>query len=285
MGLKSCCATGSLHSGQPTGRIDKVHGLDCYIADAPNGPPKGIVVIIPDAFGWTFPNNRVLADCYAKEGNFTVYLPEFMNGVILPPDLLDSMKAIQQPGLSLSKIPHIFYAMRTFLPFMFWCRPAACGPRIWSFLSSLKTNEASNLSIGTAGFCWGGKFVTQLCWDGAENRLKDGAQVTKCGFVAHPSFLTYPDDINKVELPYAVAAAENDQQMSPEQAKQTQATLKEKTEKGKAKGVEHEFVFYPGAHHGFAVRADEDDKEEAERGKQAEAQAVRWFQRWLASPA
>jgi dienelactone hydrolase len=79
MGLKPCCATGSLHAGQPTGRIDKLHGLDCYIASAPNRPAKGVVVIIPDAFGWTFPNNRVLADCYAKEGNFDVYLPEFMS--------------------------------------------------------------------------------------------------------------------------------------------------------------------------------------------------------------
>lgn len=61
-GLKQCCATGSLHTGTPTGRIDKVHGLDCYIADAPSGSPKGIVVIIPDAFGWTLPNNRILAD-------------------------------------------------------------------------------------------------------------------------------------------------------------------------------------------------------------------------------
>ncbi len=81
MSFKACCATGSLHTGQPTGRIDKLHGLDCYITEAPNpSTSKGIIVIIPDAFGWTFPNNRVLADCYAKEGNFTVYLPEFMDG-------------------------------------------------------------------------------------------------------------------------------------------------------------------------------------------------------------
>lgn len=80
--MGQCCASGSLHTGTPTGRVDKVHGLDCYIADAPNGTPKGIVVIIPDAFGWKLPNNRILADCYAKEGNFRVYLPEFMNGII-----------------------------------------------------------------------------------------------------------------------------------------------------------------------------------------------------------
>lgn len=78
MSLKQCCATGSLHTGTPTGRIEKVHGLDCYVADAP-GTPKGIIVIIPDAFGWTLPNNRILADDYAANG-FKVYLPELMEG-------------------------------------------------------------------------------------------------------------------------------------------------------------------------------------------------------------
>lgn len=80
MALKQCCATGSLHTGTPTGRIDKLHGLDCYIADASSGQPKGIVVIIPDAFGWKLPNNRILADQYAKRTNAQVLLPEFMNG-------------------------------------------------------------------------------------------------------------------------------------------------------------------------------------------------------------
>lgn len=80
MTLKPCCATGSLHAGEPKGRVEKVRGLDCYIADAPAANLKGVIVIIPDAFGWTFPNNRVLADDYAKNG-FTVYLPEFMDGM------------------------------------------------------------------------------------------------------------------------------------------------------------------------------------------------------------
>lgn len=79
MSLKSCCATGSLHTGIPSGRIAKLHGLDCYIADAPAGNTKGVIVIIADALGWELPNNRILADDYAKQG-FQVYLPEFMVG-------------------------------------------------------------------------------------------------------------------------------------------------------------------------------------------------------------
>ena len=78
MVLKRCCATGSLHTGTPQGHIGKVHGLDCYVADAPSGSPKGIVVIIPDAFGWELPNNKILADEYAKNGDFQVVRSRFL---------------------------------------------------------------------------------------------------------------------------------------------------------------------------------------------------------------
>jgi dienelactone hydrolase len=64
----------------PLGREDKIHGLDTYIAEPKSSPAKGIVVIIPDAFGWQFVNNRILADHYASRGNFKVYLPDFMHG-------------------------------------------------------------------------------------------------------------------------------------------------------------------------------------------------------------
>jgi dienelactone hydrolase len=73
---------------QPSGRETKLHGLDCYIASPPNGgKAKGSVVIVPDAFGWVFTNNRLLADEYARQGGFNVYLPDFMDGKHAPYDL------------------------------------------------------------------------------------------------------------------------------------------------------------------------------------------------------
>lgn len=81
-GIKLCCASGSLHAGTPQGRIETLFKLPTYIAEPEGGvdAAKGIVVIIPDIFGWEFPNNRVLADEYAKNGGFLVLLPDFMNG-------------------------------------------------------------------------------------------------------------------------------------------------------------------------------------------------------------
>jgi len=75
------CFSGKQHDGAPAGKEDKIHGLDVYVAEPASGlVPKGIVIIVPDAFGWAFVNNRLLADTYATKGQFLVYLPDFMNG-------------------------------------------------------------------------------------------------------------------------------------------------------------------------------------------------------------
>lgn len=77
----ACCVSGEIHQGTPTGQETKVHGLDCYVVEPPVGiEKKGVVVILPDVFGWRLSNTRILADNYAKKGGFLVLLPEFMNG-------------------------------------------------------------------------------------------------------------------------------------------------------------------------------------------------------------
>lgn len=75
------CFSGTEHLGKPTGTIETIHGFETYIAKPADViTPKGLIVYLPDAFGWDFTNNRILADHYAKRGNFLVYLPDFMGG-------------------------------------------------------------------------------------------------------------------------------------------------------------------------------------------------------------
>lgn len=75
------CFSGSVHEGTPRGRIIKLHGLDTYVTEPGDGREvKNIIIIIPDAFGWEFVNNRLLADHYADKGQYRVYLPDFMLG-------------------------------------------------------------------------------------------------------------------------------------------------------------------------------------------------------------
>ncbi|KAL2353560.1 dienelactone hydrolase [Cryomyces antarcticus] len=264
-----CCATGSLHTGMPSGRISKVHGLDCYIAESPSGSaPKGVVVILPDAFGWTLLNSRILADEYAKKGGFLVLLPEFMDGRGLPADVLRSLEALTAPGLvaNVKKVYHLLYMLTFFLPFLFFMRDSVARPRIFNFFRTLRLAEAKDLPLGCAGFCWGGYWVMQLC--------ADKTDAVDCGFTAHPSFLSVPKDVEAVLKPVSVAAALDDHQLPRDKMEVAKDILMAKSKKG---DVEHEFVVYEGAKHGFAVRANEDDKEEARRGNEAEEQAINWF--------
>lgn len=205
-------------------------------------------------------------------------------GVYLPLGIMDAMKGLSKTGLwnQLYKVPIVAYFLRHFVPFMLYNRPSVASPRVYGWLKALKQNEAKEVPVGVAGFCWGGHFVTTLCHD--KIRTDAGDRLIACGYVAHPSFLSYPSDIEKIVLPYSCAAAEIDQQMSAKNASKTKEILAAKTAKSKDQGIEHEFVMYSGVKHGFAVRADEDEKDVAEAGKKAEEQAVKWFARWFANP-
>lgn len=77
--MTTCC-TGTAHKGTPKGRVETLHTFSTYIADPPNSEPKGIITIVPDAFGWNFINNRLLADVYAERIGARVLLPDFMDG-------------------------------------------------------------------------------------------------------------------------------------------------------------------------------------------------------------
>ena len=77
------CFKGNVHEGTPKGSLAKVHGLNTYISEPAEGKPvKGIVIIIPDAFGVEFINNKLLADHLAEKGDYKVFLPDFMKGTL-----------------------------------------------------------------------------------------------------------------------------------------------------------------------------------------------------------
>lgn len=72
------CISGHLKSGTPTGAEIKVGGFDTYVA-TPSQEPTAAVVVLHDAFGWKFANNRLLADEIAKEG-YLCLLPDLFDG-------------------------------------------------------------------------------------------------------------------------------------------------------------------------------------------------------------
>jgi len=117
------CFTGAVHHNEkPTGKQATVHGLPTYIAEPPNGAaPKGIIVIIPDAFGLPFINNQTLADNYASKGQFRVYLPDFMDGQPAPTWMMQTFSnvfATKALWNWIRKPYDIGCAMYGFLPFV-----------------------------------------------------------------------------------------------------------------------------------------------------------------------
>jgi len=162
-----------------------------------------------------------------------------------------------------------------FIPFLYYTRPSIAKPRVYKFFHALRTNEATSLPLGAAGFCWGGKHVFLLCSD--SEKASNGKSLIDCGFTAHPSNLAIPADAQAVSLPLSVAVGDVDMAMPIKQVKQMKKILE-----GKGRGEEtHTVVVIPGAKHGFAVRAKPDDKVAVEQGVKAEEQAVAWFNRWF----
>ncbi|KAI1750235.1 dienelactone hydrolase family protein [Xylaria castorea] len=266
------CFAGGVHDGTPTGTVTKMHGLDVYVAEPASGsPPKGIIVLIPDIFGWAFVNIRLMADSVAKKKDYRVYVPDFMNGHAASVSQINSMQKVMAPKSwsdSLSKPYHIMSLLTGALPAIVLNRPGKTWPIVKSFMESLRRNEAAHLPVGVTGYCWGGKHVVLL----AEGFKVGGKPLMDVGFTAHPSFLSLFGDIEKMTVPVSFALGEKDNMVSAEQAKQLEKIILAKPE-----GQKGECRLYPGYGHGFACRADVTN-EDPKGATEAEDQALAWIE-------
>ncbi|KAK5998380.1 Hydrolase pyvD-like protein [Cladobotryum mycophilum] len=225
------CFTGELHEGDPRGTITKAYGLDAYVTEPSNGEPaKGIIIMIPDAFGWEFVNLRLLADKYADKGGYKVYLPDFMDGHSAPLSMLETMKTLNSSTGILSKIYYGFLAAYDAIPWFIRNNPGKAMPRVKGFFEQLRKEEGETLPIGTAGFCWGGKYVVLL----AQGLEINGKPLIDAGFTGHPSLLSVPGDIQKITRPLSIAIGDKDSVLSVPQAQKVKGILE--GNEGPAKG-------------------------------------------------
>ncbi|RDW81937.1 hypothetical protein BP6252_03049 [Coleophoma cylindrospora] len=286
------CIAGHVHEGTAQGKITKLHGLDTYVVEPKAGvKPQGLVVMLHDGLGLPFINNQLLADKFAKNGGFLVYLPDFYDGRPIPTHLIPVIDKISKPKtwLETFSIPfYIFQVALTMVPFIIRTRESVCKPRVLSFFQALRTSpppfETNDLKIGAAGFCWGGKYTVLLAQDNPSSRVHRNAEQSSsqallplidCGFTAHPSSVSVPKDIEKVVLPLSVAIGDVDMMMSGPKILQMREILEKK------KAGDHEVCIMPGAKHGFTARMDPSDKHQVECAAKAEEQAINWFRRWF----
>ena len=170
--------------------------------------------------------------------------------------------------------------MFEFIPFMYKNRFSLCWPRVTAFLQALRSDKGSTLPVGIAGFCWGGLHAVKLSHANADTRTANGRALADAFFAAHPSNLSVPQDIVDVKGNLSIAIGDDDGVMPIKQVRTAQEILV-----GKQGDVDSEVVVYPGAKHGFAVRASraEPDSKETKQAAEAEEQAVAWFHRQFAA--
>lgn len=143
---------------------------------------------------------------------------------------------------------------------------------IKTFMAEFRGHEGKETPVGVIGFCWGGYHATKLA-DGSV--ISNGQRIVDAVFAAHPSELHIPTDIKKIRVPYSMAVGDADFSLSLRDIEEIKAILENE------EAVESEIVIIHGAKHGFAVRANPNDKGEMEMADEAENQAVAWFNRHL----
>jgi len=268
VGMSSCCMSGSVHDGTPTGRVETIDGLQTYIAAPQDGSKAKTVIFLVDIFGWEFKNVRLLADHYAKAGLYC-YIPDIHEGDSLP---LSFLQAVEPPlkdqetaGL-IDSVKNGAIVTTTLPPWLFKHPESTVKPMISSFIAAVRAIPGTG-KVGAVGFCWGGRY-TILAAHGEID----------AGYACHPALVSIPGDVELITKPVSFALGTKDSLLD----EKSRAQMVEVLEKNKAAGVPYEWTEYEKQIHGFALRGDWSSDEDAKAMDAAEKQGITWFQKYLA---
>jgi hypothetical protein len=76
----ACCLKGSIHEGEPRGRMDTIAGIETYISAPPQEKANGhILLYFPDVWG-LFNNGLLIMDGFADAG-YLVFGLDYFRGV------------------------------------------------------------------------------------------------------------------------------------------------------------------------------------------------------------
>ncbi|KAG1860245.1 hypothetical protein DFJ58DRAFT_274037 [Suillus subalutaceus] len=224
------CIQGVRHEGEPSGTLETIDGVACYVATPTVDYAKDkVILLLPDAFGIELINAQLLADDFAKNG-FKVVAIDYLNGDCVPADKSQTLNVKS---------------------FDFYGWLAAIAPRslaLHSTRSSLRSKRKALPSLEPRVTASAVVTTFDLAFD----------NVIQCAVVSHPSLLNIPADLetyfSKSAAPLLINSCENDIMFSAE----VQAKADEIFGDGKfAPGYRREY--FPGCTHGFAVRGDLSD--------------------------
>jgi len=241
------CISGVRHEGTPEGTYEEIKGIKTYVATPKTDYPKDKAILyLTDVFGIELPNNRLLADDFARNG-FKVYVPDLFEGDPVEEDAL-------KPGgnFDLAK----WFPKHT---------SDHTGKRVRTVVEELKSKGVT--VFGATGYCYGARLVFDLAFD----------NIISVSVVSHPSLLN-PEDLDtylaKSKAPLLVNSCENDSRFPKEFAE----TTDEKFAK-----YEHGYkrTYWEGCSHGFAVRGDPKIPAVAAGKEGAFKASVEWFINYL----
>ena len=258
-----------------------MHGLNTYVVGNRTNP-RGIIVIYSDIFGLLLPNNKLIADAYAKSGEWLVYLPDFFEGDAVPlkiADVLIPTDAAKQSAFA--KYTGILAGAPSFVMWMTRHKEAPTNKVCMDFLQALRRATPKGQKIGMAGFCWGGKYAIRA---GLESNMIeiDGAKVplVDAAVGLHPSHVAIPGDVEALVVPVSYGWGLEDTAVNIEQkAKVEEIHARVRQAGSNLPEMEHK-VYKPGRH-GFAVRGNPDDPLERACLEDSVTQVLTWFDRWL----
>jgi len=266
VGVSSCCLSGSVHEGTPTGKIETIDNLQTYVAAPKDGSKAKTIVFLVDIFGWEFKNVRLLADNYAKAG-FYVYVPDFHQGDSIPIEFLQSVEPplkTREQLTVIDKTKATATVGTTLPPWLVKHREAVTKPLIDSFISAVRKVPGTG-KVGAIGFCWGGRYAIL-----AAHGEVDAA------YACHPSLVAVPADFDPIAKPISLAVGDSDSLLDNKTVGQIQDILAKKT------NLPHELRIYEDQVHGFALRSDWSSDKDKKAMDESEKQGIEWFQKYLA---
>ncbi|KAJ4356685.1 uncharacterized protein N0V89_004721 [Didymosphaeria variabile] len=277
------CISGTIHAGLPQGTIEPLHGLDTYIIGNRTNP-RAIIVIYSDVFSHTLPNNKLIADAYAKSGEYLVYMPDFFEGDPVKLSLADVLIPTDAANQSaLSKYGGLLANMPSYLMWVGRHGKDKTHNACVQWLRKLRqSEEAQGKKMGMVGMCWGGRFVLRAGRTCESIQGADGKTVPliDAGVALHPSNVVLPEDVEGLAVPVSIGWGEVDIVTPFKQKGQIEEIVKKRKEAGEpVPEVEHR-VYTPGRH-GFSVRGNPEDPAERKALEDSVTQVFEWFEKRL----
>ncbi|KAH8832877.1 alpha/beta-hydrolase [Flagelloscypha sp. PMI_526] len=238
------CVTGTVHIGEAKGKIEKINGIETYIATPSIDYPKDkALLLLTDVFGIPLLNNKLLADGFAENGFYTV-IPDYLNGDPVPAAELEAGK------IKLAD----WFPKHT---------QEYTRPPLDKVIAGLK--EKGIKEFAATGYCYGARYVFDLAFD----------DLLKVSVVSHPTFIE-PKDLeeyfSKSSAPLLINSCTNDGAFPHEKQEAADKIFGD----GKFKpGYKREY--FEGASHGFAVRGDPNDAKQKADMDGAFKNAVVWL--------